>query len=454
MRPSTAAQVVRLFLFGALGIIAIAYAGVYFIGTTLINQQYAAEVTDALDNLRTVYDRNGLDALARQIEERIASNAGRDEIYLLQTRGGSVLAGNIGTWPSHVAPDGQWRTTKLLRWPNVTPTEIGIRAISLSDRYWLLVGVDLKTSSLLRKRLQGALAAAMVISAIVGIFGSYWLSRLLLRRVDNITVTVDEIMRGDLSRRVPVTSGRSDEFDMLARALNRMFDRLNELMATMRSISDSVAHDSRSALMRMRARLARLYADDHADEQSREVVAAILGEVDALLNSLSTLLQIARAEAGVGREQMSYFDLSSLARDLGELYQPVVEDAGMTLTVEAHETLKVLGHRQLLAQAIVNLIENAMKFSPQGGRITLRTLLGREGPVISVSDQGPGIRLEERERAMERFVQLDNTHTMDGVGLGLSLVAPIARLHNATFELSDNDPGLRAAIRFIRHGRR
>lgn len=454
MRQSTTAQVVRLFLVGALGIIVLAYAALYFITTTLLHQQYADEVTDGLNGARAIYDRGGVEALTRHIEERLAGTAGRDEIYLLQTRNGDILAGNLSAWPVYVAPDGRWRRIKLLRWPRVDPVDIGIRAVSLSDRYWLLVGLDLKTSSLLRKRLMEGLTAALVISALAGLFVSYSLSRLLLRRVNSITATVDEIMRGDLSRRVPVMTGEHDEFDRLALSLNRMLNRLSELMATMRSISDSVAHDSRSALMRMRARLGRLYENDQTDKHSRDAIAAILGEVDALLNSLSTLLQIARAEAGVGREQMSYFDLSALVRDIGELYQPVVEDGGMELVLDAHESLKVLGHRQLLAQAIVNLLENAMKYSPRGGRIMLRTLLGRDGPVISVSDQGPGIQADERERAMERFVQLEHDHTMSGAGLGLSLVASIARLHDATLVLSDNDPGLHAAIRFTRRGRR
>ncbi len=450
---TTANRFVRLFLWCSLGTIVIAYGVLYFITTPLLERQYAADVAVEIEEVQAAYASGGTSAVKDLIDRRVEESRRYEAVYLLQSATGLIVAGNLGTWPNHIDPDGRWHQVKLLRWPEINPVTIGFRAIALPNRQWVLVGRDLKTSSLFQRRITEALTVALIITTIIGIVGSYLLSRMLLQRVDMITNSVDDIMRDNLSRRFRI-SNESDEFDRLARALNGMLDRITELMTAMRTITDSVAHDFRSSLMRMKTRLAALGQEERTDPHARETISAIVGETDALLASLSALLEIARAEAGLAREQMTNFDLSALVNDLGELYQPVAEEQGYSLRIEAKEELRVRGHRQLLAQAVSNLLENALKYSPPGGEVLLKTSLGQAGPVVSVSDQGPGIEQEDRERAKERFVQIQNSHTMDGEGLGLSLVAAVARLHQADFALSDNDPGLRASIKFLTLGRR
>jgi len=281
----------------------------------------------------------------------------------------------------------------------------------------------------------------------LGLIGGGLMSRNLLRRLDQINSTSREIMAGHLSRRLPL-SRAGDEFDTLARNLNRMLERIERLMKGMRQVTDSVAHDLRSPLNRLRNRLeGALKRLPPEGEESAEIDAAI-SETDRLMATFDSLLLIAEAEAGAARNSMSRVDLSALAHDVWELYAPVAEENGIELNMAEALPLEVRGNGNLLSQALANLVDNAIKYTPQGGRVTIAAEKNGQGTVLSVADNGPGIPIEDRPRAVERFVRLEASRHSPGTGLGLSLVAAVARLHDARLELSDNHPGLKASVIF------
>jgi signal transduction histidine kinase len=270
----------------------------------------------------------------------------------------------------------------------------------------------------------------------------------ILRRIDTINRTGRAIMAGHLEQRVPVI-GSGDEFDQLATHLNTLLDQIQRLMDDMRQVTDNVAHDLRSPLNRLRSRLELTLLTPRANEAYRKAIEQTLCEADAMLATFNALLSIARVEAGARREAWDVIDIGALARDVAELYQPLAEERGLRFTQYIEQGLALRGDRQLLAQAIGNLIDNALKYTPAGGQVELRTLEGHGGVELSVADNGPGIPADARERVLERFVRLDASRATPGNGLGLSMVRAVARLHHAELELSDNWPGLRVTLRFV-----
>jgi signal transduction histidine kinase len=249
-------------------------------------------------------------------------------------------------------------------------------------------------------------------------------------------------MAGDLGQRISLKGSR-DEFDVLAGNLNAMLDQIERLLSGMREVTDNIAHDLRTPLSRMRSRIevALLANPDRAE--ARMLLEQTLCDADAMIQSFNALLSIARAEAGSERAAFEPIDLSEVCRDLAELYGPLAEEKGLTFTSACPPGLVLQGNRHLLAQALANLLDNAIKYTPAGGRVMLS---GQPGPVIIVADTGPGIPEGERGRVLERFVRLGGDRSTPGNGLGLSLVSAVAKLHGATLRLEDNHPGLRVSL--------
>jgi signal transduction histidine kinase len=260
-----------------------------------------------------------------------------------------------------------------------------------------------------------------------------------------VVSTAEEIVQGDMARRVPVRGG-GDEFDRLAGTLNRMLDRIQLLVADLRMVTDGVAHDLRSPLTRLRAHLDASLEDGLDEPARRERIGRAIAEAEAVLRTFAALMEIARAEAGVGRDQFEPIALGGLADDVIDLYTPTAAEKGVRL-VRAGEGAIVAGHPQLLANAVANLVENAVAHAREGSEVTV-ALEDGSAPALTVADRGPGIPDDARERVLQRFVRLDASRGRPGAGLGLSLVAAVARLHDAALELADNAPGLRATLRF------
>ncbi|MEA3292517.1 MAG: HAMP domain-containing sensor histidine kinase, partial [Pseudomonadota bacterium] len=261
-------------------------------------------------------------------------------------------------------------------------------------------------------------------------------------QIESINTTSREIMSGDLSRRIP-TRGSGDDFDLLAGNLNAMLDRIQALMEDVRRVSDNIAHDLRTPLARLRNRLELLKTDADADSPDSQAVEQAVAEADGLLATFNALLRIARIEAEQRREAFEQVALDTVVQDVAEFYEPLAEDKAQRLLLDLQPGIRLQGDRDLLFQALANLLDNAIKYTPRGGRIEISLQSSEIGVRLIVADNGPGIPVEAREKVLQRFFRMEESRTTPGNGLGLSLVAAVAKLHGITIRLEDNRPGLR-----------
>jgi len=393
------------------------------------------------------YQRQGLGGLTDVITAR-SMHAGQG-LYLLVGPLGHPLAGNLDAWPTvkrtgnrFVEFDYERRIGGILEHHLARG-----RVFKLVGGLQLLVARDVHERSDTERMFTTALPWSVALMLTLGLIGGGVMSRNLLKRLDQINSTSREIMAGHLSRRLPL-SRAGDEFDTLARNLNRMLERIERLMKGMREVTDSVAHDLRSPLNRLRNRLEGTLRRLPVDDQEAAEIEAAITETDRLISTFDSLLLIAEAEAGAARNSMSRVNLSALAHDVWELYQPVAEESGIALEMMPAQPLEVRGNGNLLSQALANLVDNAIKYTPSGGKVTIAAEQNGKGAIVTVADNGPGIPEDDRPRAIERFVRLEASRHSPGTGLGLSLVAAVARLHEARLELSDNHPGLKASMIF------
>ena len=321
----------------------------------------------------------------------------------------------------------------------------------------LLVGRDIRELAATRELIQDALAWGLAITAALALLGGWLMSAGVVRRIETINEVGREIMDGDLSRRVP-SDGSGDEFDQLAVNLNRMLARIEALMASVRQVSDNIAHDLRTPLSRLHTKLSQLRDTDRSPESAAGVDAAIL-DAEELLSAFNALLRIARVESGSRRAAFARLDLVPLLHDVAELYEPLAADKAQRLQVlparsagsaDADAELRVHGDRDLLFQALANLLDNAIKYTPHGGEIALRARSVDDAIEITVADSGPGIPAPLRDKVLQRFYRIDASRSEPGHGLGLSLVQAVAQLHAAELRLEDAAPGLRVVLRLER----
>lgn len=420
---------------------------IYYSTVAVIERQTTETIEAEVRGLVEQYRERGLNRLISAIHER--TDADDESIYLLTDPLGRPIAGNLASWPETL--DGSmW--VNLVRerreGDHLVPYAVAARAFLLPSGHRLLVGRDTYEKSRFRDMLVRALAWSLVATIALGLLGGVVLSRRMLRRVQGVATTARRIAAGDLSQRLE-KSGSGDEFDRLADSLNTMLARIERLMTGMRLASDSMAHDLRSPLTRLKSRVELALHGPPDPIKDREALAEILAQTDAALAVFDSLLNIALAEAGVEPADMETLALDALARDTADLYEPVAEDAGITLEVQT-AAVCVRGQRQLLAQAVANLLDNAVKHTPAGGRVQVRVEEQGDAVALIVADSGPGIPEADCKRALERFVRLEPARSGPGAGLGLSLVAAVARLHDATIDLANNNPGLRFTLTFAR----
>jgi len=303
----------------------------------------------------------------------------------------------------------------------------------------------------------GRWSVAMVV--VLGLLGGFLVTRRVLRRVDAMTETTRTIMTGDLGGRLPV-AGTGDELDRLAENLNAMLERIEALMHGLKEVSDNIAHDLKTPLTRLRNRSEEALRTAKSEAEYRAALESIIEESDGLIRTFNALLMIARAESGQARDNMSEFDASEIANDVGELYEPLAEEKGIALKVEAQTPAKVRGNRELVSQALANLVDNAIKYAQPAGtgangatpEIVVRAFNEDDRIMLTVADSGPGIPAADRSRAVERFVRLEQSRCQPGSGLGLSLASAVARLHGGELSLQDNNPGLKSVIALPRGG--
>jgi signal transduction histidine kinase len=313
-----------------------------------------------------------------------------------------------------------------------------------------MVGRDTLTQERFKQAVNNAFFGSLAVMLLLAVIGGMVMSRTILRRIETINKAAERIMRGEVQHRMP-SHGRDDEFDRLAENLNAMLEEIERLLGSIRAVTNNIAHDLRTPLTRLRNRLESAMAIDLAPAERRETMERAVGEADELLKTFNALLSIADAEIGTGRANLEAVDLAALGLDVAELYGPVVEEQGLVFDRQIEGPAMVQGNRQLLFQAMANLLENAVKHGASGGRIGLAIRAVGGASEVAVTDRGPGIPEGERERVIERFVRLDASRSTPGSGLGLSLVSAIARLHGAKLTLEDNQPGLKATLRFRPH---
>jgi len=435
-------------------VLGIALAALFWSSSRYVDSQLEADIEQELSLLAQAFHSGGAEHLIEVVSGRAEEDAlDEGRFYLLVTPEDRLLAGNLTKWPGEasVSFDGDvhniWLDENILP-GNLYNDDAYLPAIAreFPDGNRLLLVRGVEQDNILREvseYLLESLGAVVFFALLMGIT----LGRAILRRMDTISRAASEIMAGDLSRRVPV-SGRNDAFDALAQRLNNMLERIEAVLAGMREVTDNVAHDLRSPITRIRNRMEVTLLERRDESEYRDVMEQTIKDADTMVRTFNAILQTAQANAGAIRADLLPVDLSKLVREMGELYGPVTEEAGLTLRIESGAPITVPGHRDLLAQAVGNLLDNAVKYTPRGGTLYLELVSGDGTVDLVVEDSGPGIPEKERHRVKERFVRLDTVRQKEGNGLGLSLVDAIARQHGATLLLEGNEPGLRAIIRF------
>lgn len=405
---------------------------------------------DALGILEA-YGRSGTRGIVGELDLRASTFSRINAVYLLTDGEGFVIAGNLPAWPIMSGGDGPWVEFEIELREGGRETGRTVRAMVVQPGpgLRLLVGTDLSDRRDLGQRFAVAAGIGTLLVTLLALGIGYRQSRRILARVEAVSRSCKEIVAGNLAGRLPL-AGDDDEFDALAGEVNGLLARLSRTTDILRTALHSAAHDLRSPMHRMRLRMEQALrtANDagSAERSQRDTIELLLHDVDHMQRVLTALLQIAEAESGTVGARPEPVALDTMLGELGELYQPQAEQQGIALSVACEPGHFVLGHRQLLAQAVANLIDNALKFTPPGGRVELRTGAAGGRVVISVADSGPGIAADERARAVEPFVRLSNAPPRDGSGLGLNLAAAVARLHGGSLSLEDNRPGLVARL--------
>lgn len=438
-------------VFSVLSSVALGF--VYWSTAAHIEARTDMSLRSQMDALLTLFEGQGLSALRQTIRQHSVDDVREGLHYQLRDGDGELVAGDLDTWPARLEVSHEPTTAalgQLVREQRSSPGEqerVRVLTASLPDNYRLMVGHSLHIEESILENAFGVISSTIFTTVLVAVLGGALIGYGVLRRIDSISRTAGEIMAGDLSRRLPVRK-RDDEFDELARKLNSMLDRIEQLMTAMREVSDNIAHDLRTPLNRLHSRLevALLHAED--ESEYRAVIEQAIADADGLFKTFNALLSIAHAEAGSRRNDWSTIDLGALVADVTELYDAVAEQHGIELEMKVAEGVHVQGNRRLLAQAVGNLLDNAVKYTSAGGRVRLNVMQGHGASTITVSDAGRGIPQCEREHVLERFVRLDDARSTAGNGLGLSLVRAVAQLHGATLRLDDNRPGLRVTLQF------
>jgi signal transduction histidine kinase len=369
-------------------------------------------------------------------------------LYYLGDSTGGKIAGNLNRIPPELDRAQQGGVFSYQRTED-GPAHLAVAIpVDIGPDRRLIVGRDVEDQREYANSIRYAFLFGFGALSIIGLLGGLAVSRLIVNRMDEITTTSRQIMEGDLSRRIP-TTGRGGELDALADNLNQMLERIEGLMNGLREVSDNIAHDLKTPLNRLRNSAEAALRDPRGEEAYREGLERTIEKADDLIKTFNALLLIARLEAGPLDDSTEVFDLGRFVTDVSELYSPAAEEAGFALAIEAETDVLVRGNRQLIGQAIANLIDNAIKYSragEPGSAITVRAFRAGDRPAISVGDHGPGIAAADRERVLKRFVRLEASRTKPGTGLGLSLVAAVARLHHGEVQLEDNQPGLKVVM--------
>ena len=441
--------------------LSLVYLVVFAIGAGLVLMRVGMNVKELFDDqidqtveaeiagLSEQYRQGGIRRLVETVERR--ANQPGSSLYLVTTFAGERITGNVAQLPFGVLERPGLIETRYARTDGVVAEHRALaRIFLLPGGFRLLVGRDLEDREALRGMMLRALLTSLGWLVLIGTAGGIFVAMRVLRRVDAMSASAQTIMSGDLSQRLPRT-GSGDELDRLATSLNAMLERIGELMKGLQEVSDNIAHDLKTPLTRLRNSVDEALRTAQSSDGYRACLEKVVEESEGLIRVFNALLMIARLESGAAQEAMQDFDVAEVARDVAELYDAVAEEQGVMLTLDVDAPLMMRGGRELIGQALANLVDNAIKHGqPQesGAQVVVNIAARRMGNRIelTIADRGPGVAAQDRARVLERFVRLEGSRSRPGSGLGLSLASAVARLHHGALRLDDNEPGLRVTI--------
>lgn len=427
------------------------------LSVSFLTTQTQNALLDEVTSVTASYERGGLPLLVRTIDRR--SRQPGAFLYLISDPYGRILAGNVESLePGVLDTTGMVeRSFNYERYGETSDAEkhkaIAL-VIEMPNGMRVLIGRDLSEPERFREIMRHALVLALSIMAAGAFLIWYFVGRRALLRLGHVSTASQRIMAGDLGERLPV-SGSGDEFDRLSGNLNAMLDRIAELNDGLRQVSDNIAHDLKTPLTRLRNKAESTLSGNKATPEYRAALEDIIAESDQLILTFNAILMISRLEAGYSSENLQIMPVAPILHDVVELYEPVAEDAGICLEVEADEAISLKINRELVGQTISNLIDNAIKYAGQNNdditassKVVITMERHNQDVHIIVADSGPGIPEDQYEQAMERFVRLEESRTQPGSGLGLSLAKAVMKLHGGMLKLEDNRPGLRVVLIF------
>ena len=426
----------------------------YWSVSQYIDIQIVASLEQEIHDLQTLERNEGLPELQRTIQAWSNQPMDEQRYFLLVSAEGAPMAGSLLQWPTGFVADGKVRN--IIIEDNLIPGRI-----KDDDGYWPMVGVHLpggqrllvaeniEQANTLRSFSLSIILLIFFLTLLMAVSMGLLIALSIVKRIDRISVTAREIMDGNLDQRVPL-GAHNDEFDGLAKHLNSMLERIQQLMLGMKQVSDNIAHDLRKPLNRIKNRLEVSLLERRDNTEYQNVISQTIADTDDLLRIFSSLLKISQAEARTQRGNWEIFDLSSLCEKIGHLYQDQAETQNLKMDLSIADNIFIEGENELIGQSLSNLLENAIKYTPGGGHISLILKKENQYAQLEVCDDGPGIPSEHKSHVLERFVRLDQTRSTPGNGLGLSLVNAVMALHSATLVLSDNHPGLKVICQIPR----
>ena len=425
------------------------FAYVYLSTTSYVRSRSDRAILAESLNLHDAYERNGRDGLIDAIRRRMTYRSFADHVYLFVDPSLKQLAGNLTEWPSEPTPASGWTEFRGRTAVSTTASPPLVRGMVEifpgGDR--LLVGRDISDLDLFTGRIKFAVISSVILIFLLAGMASILVTRRTVGRIEQINATSRAIMQSGLDQRIPLR-GSHDEWDRVAENLNLMLDRIETLMGEIKQVSDNVAHDLRTPLTRMRGRLETAYHGKRVGEADQLLIGNTIADLDAVLRIFSSLTRIAQIEAQARKDAFRTVNVVEIAGEVVELYDAAAEQDGTRLTMVGDHEVQVTGDRDLIFDAIANLVDNAIKHGRNAGHVVVSIETTGSGAMISVADDGPGIPACECEHVFKRFYRLEQSRYTPGNGLGLSLVAAVARLHGARIEMRDNAPGLKVELWF------
>jgi signal transduction histidine kinase len=443
-----------LIAIGTFGVIVSAiFSYVYLSTSSLVRSRSDRAIIAEYTDLREVYQRSGRQGLIDLIRQRTSDKTFTGHVYILRDPSSAVLAANLAEWPpTAMAPSG-WTEFRV---PGASPQGAGsplvramIETFSTGDR--LLVGLDISDLDRFTVQIEMAVISGVLLIFVLAGVASVLVTRRTVGRIEQINATSRAIMASGLDKRIPLR-GSNDEWDRVAENLNLMLDRIETLMGEVKQVSDNLAHDLRTPLTRMRGRLEKAYHAGHFDEDAQTLVGDTIADLDAVLRIFTSITRIAQIETQMRKGAFRAVNLVEVAHEVVELYDAAAEQRSTCLTMTGNGEVPVIGDRDLIFDAIANLVDNAIKHGRAGGQVFVASETVNGSPVVSITDDGPGIPADQHEQVFKRFYRLEHSRYTPGNGLGLSLVAAVARLHGARIEMFDNAPGLGVRLWFSAPG--